>query len=115
VVVGADGLSYRCGLQVGETGRAVGSVADSEAANPLEETDAGWWRAFDPTSLPSCSSCSFLPICWGECPKKHLEGDEHAIREQGRYWRTNLPRLIAKAAGFANVVSPVIPESQQFR
>jgi uncharacterized protein len=115
VVVGADGLTYRCGLQVGEVRRAVGSVADSGADNPREGTDAEWWRAFDPTSLPSCSSCSFLPICWGGCPKKHLEGDEYAIREQGRYWRTNLPRLIAKAAGFASVVSPVIPESQQFR
>jgi uncharacterized protein len=77
--------------------------------------DASWWAAFDPTSLPSCSTCSFLPICWGGCPKKHLEGDQHAIREQGRYWRTNLPRMIGKAAGIADLKATIVPEHLQFR
>jgi uncharacterized protein len=77
--------------------------------------DAQWWDAFDPTVLPSCSTCSFLPICWGGCPKKHLEGDPHALAEQGLYWRTNLPRLIAKAVGFNAVEDQAVPEHLQFR
>jgi uncharacterized protein len=55
-------------------------------------------------------------VCWGGCPKKHLEGDTHAIREQGRYWRTNLPRLIAEAAGLGGAFVPEsFSEDQQFR
>jgi uncharacterized protein len=119
VVVGADGLTYRCGLQVGEKNRAVGALAARtgrmDTGATASSSDAGWWAAFDPTTLPSCSRCSFLPICWGGCPKKHLEGDQHAIREQGRYWRNNLPRLIAKAAGIEDLVESALPESAQFR
>jgi uncharacterized protein len=114
LVVGAEGLTYRCGLQVGETKRAVGALATRGV--PVESaTDARWWDTFDPTKAPSCSKCSFLPICWGGCPKKHLEGDQHAIQEQGRYWRNNLPRLIARAAGIDDLSDAVVPEALQFR
>jgi uncharacterized protein len=114
VVVGAEGRTYRCGLQVGEVARAVGTL--SAAISPEGEApDAGWWESFDPTLAPSCSRCSFLPVCWGGCPKKHLEGDQHAIQEQGRYWRNNLPRLIAAAAGIEGLCDPVIPPELQFR
>src|SRR5207248_9209388 len=61
-------------------------------STPKRAADDLWWQQFDPTGLPTCSRCSFLPICWGGCPKKHLEQDEHAIAEQGAYWRKNLPR-----------------------
>jgi uncharacterized protein len=112
--VGAEGRTYRCGLQVGEVARAVGTL--SAAISPEGEApDAGWWESFDPTLAPSCSRCSFLPVCWGGCPKKHLEGDQHAIQEQGRYWRNNLPRLIAAAAGIEGLCDPVIPPELQFR
>ena len=115
-VVGADGLVYRCGLQVGEEGRAVGSATrpDSIITGDIG-SDGQWWDGFDPTGLPTCSVCSFLPVCWGGCPKKHLDCDEHAIREQGRYWRTNLPRLIAAAAGFADYSPREFSEADQFR
>ncbi len=106
-VLGADGSIYRCGLQVGEQGRAVGNLHDRSSSGRKGESfsdnkDGEWWQRFDPTQQPTCSSCSFLPICWGGCPKKHLEQDQHSLREQGRYWRNNLPRLIAQAAGFAS-------------
>jgi uncharacterized protein len=114
VVVGAEGLTYRCGLQVGEANRAVGAL-NTRDASKQDLRDAGWWDDFDPTRSSSCSRCSFLPICWGGCPKKHLEGDQQALNEQGRYWRTNLPRLIAKAAGIDNLEEAVIPDALQFR
>ncbi len=115
-VLGADGLVYRCGLQVGEAGRAVSAMPGArEGAAPVG-ADAGFWEGFDPTRAPTCSACTFLPICWGGCPKKHLEGDRHALDEQGRYWRTNLPRLVARAAGFASgPAQPEIPLAIQFR
>lgn len=113
IIVGADGLTYRCGLQVGETQRAVGHVehdglpvqvlrrGDSIGLPVLNDqgADASWWEAFDPTSLETCSQCSFLPICWGGCPKRHLERDQHALDEQSIYWLKNLPRLVAQVAG----------------
>lgn len=120
VVVGADGDLYRCGLQVGESDRSVGRLGGSTRIPlPLLETrprdDGAWWATFDPTTLPTCSRCSFLPICWGGCPKKHLEGDQHAIAEQGAYWRANLPRLIASRAGQSIPAGFTFSEADQFR
>jgi uncharacterized protein len=111
-VVGADGLQYRCGLQVGEKARAVGSMKQPTGEH---YEDRQWWEQFDPTTLPSCSRCSFLPICWGGCPKKHLERDEHALNEQSVYWRTNLPRLVASRFGFAAEAGFSYTEADQFR
>jgi uncharacterized protein len=80
VVVGADRKLYRCGLQVSEPHRAVG-VLRSETGNPLpilgqqlsreaaQSAQKVWWSEFDPTKLPSCSRCSFLPICWVAVPR----------------------------------------------
>lgn len=117
VVIGAEALTYRCGLQVGEKQRAVGAIMVplGHINNSEIYPDASWWDNFDPTMLPNCSKCSFLPICWGGCPKKHLENDEVAIKEQSVYWRTNLPRLISTVAKIENFQETVFPESLQFR
>ena len=118
-VVGADGLEYRCGLQVGEPGRATGRFLGMPGARPGDPTesfpDRSWWAGFDPTTLPTCSRCSFLPVCWGGCPKRHLDGDGTAIRSEGRFWRANLPRMVA--AGFADQVAEgfEFTEAEQFR
>jgi uncharacterized protein len=100
-VVGADGLEYRCGLQVGETHRAVGPLRTQRnlLLQPQQFSDRSWWDDFDPTVLPTCSRCSFLPICWGGCPKRHLDGTRADIDAEGRFWRANLPRMIADGLG----------------
>jgi uncharacterized protein len=121
VVIGADRRQYRCGLQVGETQRAVGTLSRPPTrqlpvlAQPGLGADNAWWQQFDPTRLPTCSRCSFLPICWGGCPKKHLEGDCHATAEQGAYWRKNLPRLIATGVGAQLPAAFSYDEADQFR
>jgi uncharacterized protein len=112
-VIGADGLRYRCGLQVGEAHRAVGTLRPERTRQTF--ADADWWTAFDPTVLPSCSRCSFLPICWGGCPKKHLEADQQALDEQSVYWRTNLPRLVASRFGLTPPAGFAYDENDQFR
>lgn len=111
-VIGADGLLYRCGLQVGEQHRAVGSIRQP---NSHDFPDSSWWASFDPTTLPNCSRCSFLPICWGGCPKKHLEDDQHALDEQSMYWRTNLPWLVANRFHLEPASGFVFTEADQFR
>lgn len=123
VVVGADAKLYRCGLQVGESGRAIGQMSTVGSTllpilnNPkvVQYSDAQWWRNFDPTVLSTCSQCSFLPVCWGGCPKKHLEQDGHALLEQGSYWRRNLPRLVAEGVGRTCDPKFTFSEAEQFR
>jgi uncharacterized protein len=117
VVFGADGLTYRCGLQVGEKHRAVGKTSSADLPGQPAEVfaDSAWWQAFDPTIQPNCSRCSFLPICWGGCPKKHLEGDSHVLQEQSLYWRRNLPRLVASRFGVTPPPEFVYSEADQFR
>jgi uncharacterized protein len=123
VVVGADGRQYRCGLQAAEPARAVGNLRTSSkrqlpvlgSSGNVQHSDKLWWEAFDPTTLPSCSRCSFLPICWGGCPKKHLEGDDHALTEQSIFWRRNLPRLIASGVDAEASPDFIFNEADQFR
>jgi uncharacterized protein len=123
VVVGADGRQYRCGLQAAEPSKAVGNLRESPrrqlpvlgSSEHLQHADKLWWEAFDPTTLPNCSRCSFLPICWGGCPKKHLERDDHAIAEQSLFWRRNLPRLVATGVGAEVSAEFSYGEADQFR
>lgn len=112
-VVGADGLIYRCGLQVGDKTKAVGSLA---AGNDDQQyPNASWWGNFDPTVLPNCSRCSFLPVCWGGCPLKHLDNDTQALDERSRFWRTHLPRLITSRFGLTPPPAFAFSEADQFR
>ncbi|MBI4032585.1 radical SAM protein [Candidatus Berkelbacteria bacterium] len=123
IVVGADRRLHRCGLTVSEPLRAVGQLKPASSNHlPIlaqpgmpESGDDRWWRDFDPTCQPSCSRCSFLPICWGGCAKKHLERDEHALAEQSLYWRRNLPRLVAAGVGSEVESGFVYGEADQFR
>ena len=130
VVVGADGQLFRCGLQVSEPQRSVGTIRRPaaprgissvskipvvSATDALQDAQAAWWRSFDPCEQPTCAVCSFLPICMGGCPKKHLEGDREALDEQGAYWRRNLPRLLVNAAAPGSASGYQIPIGHQFR
>jgi uncharacterized protein len=92
-VVGAEGSHYRCGLQVGEKNRAV--MTRGPERQEVKGADADWWDEFDPTRQPNCARCSFLPVCWGGCPKKHLEQDSKTLHEQSLFWRKALPQKIA--------------------
>jgi uncharacterized protein len=117
IVIGADRRLYRCGLQVSEPQRAVGPLA-ARAFRILDNesgaSDESWWAEFDPTKLPTCSVCSFLPICLGSCPKKQLEGDKATLDAQSLYWRTHLARLICKTAHIPEV-GWQFTEQDQFR
>jgi len=119
VVVGADRQLFRCGLQVAEPLRAVGrlgAVPSRKRSLPiLGQDDGHWWATFDPTLQPRCSRCSFLPVCWSGCPKKHLEGDTDAVLEQGEYWRSNLARLVAQGVGRTVEDGFRYSEADQFR
>lgn len=119
IVVGAEGLLYRCGLQVGEEKRAVGQLHKEKWLPILNQepsfNDSEFWDSFDPTLLPNCSKCTFLPICWGGCPKRHLEGDTHSLNETSLYYRKNLPSIIANKAKAKIPEDYVLSEEQQYK
>lgn len=52
--------------------------------------DAVFWEGFDPTTLESCSRCSFCH-CAGAVARSDTSKNRHALDEQGRSWRRNLP------------------------
>jgi uncharacterized protein len=122
-VIGADGALYRCGLQVGEPHRQVARLTPRnlkllpmlQATGTGTGADTEWWASFDPTQLPTCSRCSFLPVCWAGCPKRHLDRDAEAIAEQGAYWRRNLARLVAEGTGERLDGDAVLDAAAQFR
>ena len=117
VVFGADRRTYRCGLQVSEPGRAAGKLNESAFRilnNDNTSSDERWWAEFDPTTLGSCSRCSFLPICLGGCAKKQLEMDKGALDAVSLYWRKHLPRLICKTAAIPEIEWE-FTERDQFR
>jgi uncharacterized protein len=113
VVIGSDGLEYRCCLQVGETNHAVGKIG-MQASNE-SFPDKIWWENFDPTTLPNCSRCSFLPICWGGCPKAHLDVSSYETDEYGLFWRKYLPGMIANSIKEAEMEGFAYGEDDQFR
>lgn len=111
VVIGADGALYRCGLQVGERSQAVGSISGADCS----ETHQSWWEDFAPTKLDSCRKCSFLPVCWGGCAKRHLDQNEASQEALSHYWRSSLPNRIVAASGISSDAYRAFTEAEQFR
>jgi sulfatase maturation enzyme AslB (radical SAM superfamily) len=66
-------------------------------------------------ATPNSRRCSFLPVCWAVCPKRHLDGDAHAVAEQGAYWRRNLARLVADGVQEELAGPTIFDQSVQFR
>ncbi|MEI9926022.1 MAG: SPASM domain-containing protein [Bradyrhizobium sp.] len=111
VVIGADGVLYRCGLQVGEKPRGVGSISSSSVLG----AESVWWDNFDPTKVSDCRRCSFLPVCWGGCAKRHLDHDSNSRAALSEYWRSSLPNRIINAAQFSLTAYRAFTEEEQFR
>lgn len=91
-------------------------------------TSAGrwpWWRRAAATRTRPQRMRRTAPFCpcWrGDqpgagcgCPKKHLEQDHHALEELSRYWRANLPRLIAQRFALSPEPGFCYSEHDQFR
>ncbi len=71
LVIGADGLIYRCWEDVGDKTMVVGSVFDNKKLNPI--LFSRYMELGSPFSSERCMECSFLPICRGGCPKQRMK------------------------------------------
>jgi uncharacterized protein len=65
-VIGADGLEYRCGLQVGERHHAVGRLGQDD--DGADFPDRSWWSAFDPTEQPTSRAARSCPCAGAAAP-----------------------------------------------
>jgi len=117
-VIGADRLIYSCGLQVGEKHRAIGKLIQKSQSDTLDThdfIDKYFWSEYDPTNLPVCKQCSFLPICWGGCPKFRLENNFSTFEDISRFYRINLPHRIAKFSNHKALKAFTFQFSDQFK
>ena len=71
LVVEPDGSLQRCWIEVGENEKRVGLIN-----LPLELNSCNnmCWMRFDPTRNDPCRNCEVLPLCFGGCPHRHLDG-----------------------------------------
>ncbi|BBZ74394.1 radical SAM/SPASM domain-containing protein [Mycobacterium paraseoulense] len=70
-VVEPDGSLQRCWIEVGEDDKRIGHI--TSAVNVASPENMRWMR-FDPTRNDPCKSCPVLPVCFGSCPHRHVDG-----------------------------------------
>lgn len=112
VVVGAEGMLYNCGLQIGEVEKSIGKLKSSSHAgnqkvywmnnsrnDSSHRENVEFWNNFNPADMTKCKVCSFLPLCWGACPKLHLDKDQKYLDQQSEYWRKMLPKRLSASTG----------------
>jgi uncharacterized protein len=68
MVIGPDGLLYKCPHDVGLVGRNYGSV---ETGTPTNLANLVPWLMYDWLQYERCAECPILPGCGGGCPHLH--------------------------------------------
>lgn len=56
------------------------------------------WIGSNPFANDVCSSCQFVPLCKGGCPKNLLEYGEQGLAPTCEYWEKNFSQLVHQAA-----------------
>lgn len=94
VVIGSDGVVYKCLDTVGDKRWAVTSIDDIDLSfeMPLWYKE---WCEWIPSLSPSCSKCALRPLCNGGCPHNALFRDKkHGSNLQCPDWKSNYRRQI---------------------
>lgn len=94
VVVGSDGVVYKCLDTVGDKRWALTSI---DKLDLLSETPQWYkeWREWNPSQSPLCSKCTLRPLCNGGCPHNALFRDKrHGSNLQCPDWKSNYRRQI---------------------
>jgi uncharacterized protein len=71
VVIEPDGGLHRCWVEVGEDDKRVGHISE---VIDLGTPRSARWLKFHPVRSEPCRSCEVLPLCFGACPQRHLDG-----------------------------------------
>lgn len=94
IVIGSDGIVYKCLDTVGDNRWAVTSVdnIDLPSEMPLWHKE---WHEWKPSQSPSCSKCVLRPLCNGGCPHNALFQDKkHGSNLQCPDWKSNYRKQI---------------------
>jgi uncharacterized protein len=76
LVIGPDGLLYKCTNDVGRAGRAYGAVAPGAPAQPANLLP---WLMHDCVQDERCARCPALPVCGGGCRhRRRFQPDQFA-------------------------------------
>jgi uncharacterized protein len=109
-VIGPSGQTFKCELGIHDDREALGMVAPI-APEPTRKprrlpvvgqafgTRAHNWSGHNPYDSAKCSSCQFVPVCKGGCPKRVMESETGFMQETCDYWDHNYKRLITDFAG----------------
>jgi len=96
MVIGPDGLLYKCLEDVGLAGRAYGSVLEEQPSGPANLLP---WLTHDWFELDQCRDCPALPECGGGCP--HIRMYQPEKMAEGDYCRWHLRDLETRVRDYA--------------
>lgn len=117
VVIEPDGSLHRCWVEVGEDSKRVGHISH---AVDLSSTLSSRWLQFHPVRSEPCRSCEVLPLCFGGCAQRHLDGAQdkaacdairHNTKEQvfAEYIAKHGIQLDPEIAARRDAVRPAVP------
>ena len=92
LVIGPNGLLYKCGLTVDDPQNAVGSIWD--AGFSIQNQKMLNWLDFNPFDKQKCVQCDLLPMCLGGCPKTILYQDLDMAENNCEFIRKNFEEMI---------------------
>lgn len=94
VVVGSDGIVYKCLDTVGDRRWAVATVDEIDLAEKMPEWYKRWSR-WTPAQSAECSRCVLRPLCSGGCPHNSLFQDKkHGSGLPCPDWKPNYRKQI---------------------
>jgi uncharacterized protein len=64
------GNVYRCLTQLGHKHCAYANLGDLDSLE-MQSPESDYHISFDPWTMEPCKDCSLLPICAGDCPRRH--------------------------------------------
>lgn len=94
VVIGSDGIVYKCLDTVGDKRWAVTTIDKIDLPSEIPQWHKEWIK-WTPSQSPSCSKCTLRPLCNGGCPHNALFRDKkHGSNLQCPDWKLNYRRQI---------------------
>lgn len=94
IVVGSDGVVYKCLDTVGDKRWAIASIDKFDLSTETPQWYKAWGE-WTPSHTQSCSKCVLRPLCNGGCPHNALFRDKkHGSNLQCPDWKSNYRRQI---------------------
>ncbi len=72
LIIGREGELYKCYEDIGIKEKVVGNIQDKRIWTNIDLL-AKYAVGIDHFQDPKCRACSYLPICYGGCPKRRFE------------------------------------------